>query len=266
MRREQTETHEVNPRVMLEGQTYSILPDWIRDASSLSDRAVRLWCVLYGFADRTSGEAWPWRSTLAERMNCSTDSVDRAIGELVGVGAVEVVHRYLPNGQQGGNLYRLLFRKGDTRTSAEGGYGHGGPGGVSTGAEGDMGTGAEQKNQNQLEQKPKNKKSAFDAEVMQLCELLADLVESNGSKRPVVTSSWLQTIDRMIRIDNRTAEQITTAITWCQQDDFWCMNVLSPSSLRKHYDRMRLQAKRQKAGGGARGLAGVRDYIEEAGL
>jgi Helix-turn-helix domain len=267
MDEDQKITNEINPRVILEGQTFTILPDWIRDSDHLSDRAIHLWCVLYGYADRTSGEAWPWRSTLADRLRCSTDSVDRAITELVKIKALEVVHRRLPNGTQGGNLYRLLSGKVDGRTGAEGDYEHGCGGDMSTGAERDMSTGAEQKNKNQLEPKPVNKKSlAQDSEAIRLCELLAELIEQNGSKKPVVTASWISIMDRIIRIDNRSPEQVRSAIDWCQKDDFWCMNILSPTSLRKHFDRMRLQAKRQRNTQGGKGLDGVREYIQEAGL
>jgi type IV secretory pathway VirB3-like protein len=102
-------------------------------------------------------------------------------------------------------------------------------------------------------------KADSNPEVGFLANLLADLIESNGSRRPTVTPTWHTTIDRMIRLDGRTPQQIEAAIRWCQNDDFWRANVMSPDKLRKQYDRLRLQASRTQT---TRGLTGVRDYLD----
>lgn len=96
-------------------------------------------------------------------------------------------------------------------------------------------------------------------EPTRLANLLADLIEANGSKRPTVTKAWVTTIDRMIRLDDRTVEQVEKAIRWAQGDEFWRANILSPDALRRQFDRMRLQARRGSSG--PRGLAGVRDFL-----
>lgn len=98
-------------------------------------------------------------------------------------------------------------------------------------------------------------------DVERLCALLAELVEANGSKRPPVTARWRQECDRLIRIDGRTAEQVERAIRWSQADGFWCTNVLSMPTLRKHYDRLRLAARRQ-AGGPAGPVDAGDAYLE----
>jgi hypothetical protein len=78
----------------------------------------------------------------------------------------------------------------------------------------------------------------------QACNLLADLIQSNGSKRPAVNDKWLSDMERLHKIDERSWEQITKAIEWCQADDFWRGNILSPAKLRKQYDQLRLAAQR----------------------
>jgi hypothetical protein len=78
----------------------------------------------------------------------------------------------------------------------------------------------------------------------QACNLLADLIEANGSKRPAVTDKWQSDMERLNRIDERSWEQITKAIEWCQADDFWRGNIMSPAKLRKQYDQLRLAAQR----------------------
>jgi hypothetical protein len=90
-----------------------------------------------------------------------------------------------------------------------------------------------------------------------LANLLADEIAANGSRRPSVTRAWVTVIDRMMRIDGRTEAEVEAAIRWAQSDDFWTANILSPEKLRKHYDRMRLQAGRSRS----RPLAGVADYL-----
>lgn len=82
------------------------------------------------------------------------------------------------------------------------------------------------------------------ADAARLCDLLADLIEGNGSKRPTVTDRWLKTARLMLDVDKRTEEQIERAIRWCQGDEFWRSNVMSMPKLREKYDQLRLAAQR----------------------
>lgn len=90
--------------------------------------------------------------------------------------------------------------------------------------------------------------SGLQPDVPRLCDLLADLIEANGSKRPPVGKTWHTEMDRLLRIDGRTPEQVERAIRWCQADAFWRANILSVPTLRKQYDRLRLAAKRDGGG------------------
>jgi hypothetical protein len=83
-------------------------------------------------------------------------------------------------------------------------------------------------------------------DVINACNLLADLIEQNGSKRPEVTDNWLRDMERLHRLDGRSWEQITAAINWVQNDSFWRANVMSPSKLRAQYDQLRLKAQAQQ--------------------
>ena len=94
-----------------------------------------------------------------------------------------------------------------------------------------------------------------------LAEYLAECIESNLGKRPKVTGRWIVTIERMIRIDGRTPDQVRNAITWATSDDFWSCNILSPEALRKHYDRLRMQAARDRQRSAPKGMEGVRDFL-----
>lgn len=85
------------------------------------------------------------------------------------------------------------------------------------------------------------------ADVLRICEYLADAIEANGSKRPTITQTWLAEARRMLDIDKRTEEQVVRAIDWCQRGEserarFWRPNVMSMPKLRTKFDQMRLQA------------------------
>ncbi|MGH8335266.1 MAG: hypothetical protein ACRETL_00245, partial [Gammaproteobacteria bacterium] len=93
---------------------FAIVPEWVLDAV-VSDAAVRLYAVLLRFG-QTSGARMPARSTLARRMHKkSTDTIDRAMRELVDLGAVVVQHRF-DGGQRLTNKY--LVRTSRPRVTA----------------------------------------------------------------------------------------------------------------------------------------------------
>ena len=99
-------------------------------------------------------------------------------------------------------------------------------------------------------------------ESLRLGNLLSELMVENGCKRPTVSEKWLRTLDRMHRIDGRSWEAIEGAIRWSQSDDFWAANVHSPDALRKHFEKMRMQASRTRTEKRS-ALDGVHQYIKE---
>ena len=72
---------------------FAIVPEWLLDAE-VSDRAKVLYAILARHADAKDGTAFPRRRTLARRLHCSVDSVDRAVRELTEMGALVREHRY----------------------------------------------------------------------------------------------------------------------------------------------------------------------------
>ena len=47
-------------------------------------------------------------------------------------------------------------------------------------------------------------------------------------------------MEKILRLDNRTPEQVADVIDWCQHDEFWQDNILSPAKLRKQLDKLEL--------------------------
>jgi hypothetical protein len=85
-----------------------------------------------------------------------------------------------------------------------------------------------------------------------LCHRLADYVAADppGSKRPTVTDDgWVVDMERMLRIDGRSAEQVANAMRWIFEEpdgEFWIANIRSPKKLRAQFDRLRADAMRKR--------------------
>jgi hypothetical protein len=102
----------------LHGTRFAIVPEWVI-YGEVSDRAIRLYAVLARHAN-TEHVAFPLRTTMAKLCRCSVDSIDRAVRELVEVGALIVEHQFAEGGKQRANLYTLVFDDPRGRTGAVG--------------------------------------------------------------------------------------------------------------------------------------------------
>ncbi|MFA7153915.1 MAG: hypothetical protein WC072_08995 [Methanoregulaceae archaeon] len=103
-------------------------------------------------------------------------------------------------------------------------------------------------------------------EAFRLSELLYSLILQNNpkAKKPDL-KKWAQTIDRMIRLDERDPQEIEAVIRWCQADDFWYANILSADKLRKQYDQLILKMGQQLKRRQPKGIEGI-VALEELGL
>lgn len=95
---------------------FAVVPESVLDG--VGSKAVHLYAILRRYTDK-GGEAFPRRRTLATRMGCSPDTVDRATRQLIAAGFLTVEARYRDDGGRTSNLYTL--RSTPIRTRAEGG-------------------------------------------------------------------------------------------------------------------------------------------------
>lgn len=83
---------------------------------------------------------------------------------------------------------------------------------------------------------------APDTVEFQLALQLRDGILRNYPKAKVPDNKdiqkWITTIDRMIRLDNRTPEEISSVIDFALQDSFWRQNILSADALRRQFDKL----------------------------
>jgi hypothetical protein len=235
---------------------FAIIPEWVLFAE-ISPQAVRLYGVLRRYADR-DGSCFPSRKRLASDLRMdSTKPVDKALKELVTIGAITITHRHTEQGDLQSNLYTVLSSPigGDEKLSTSPLFGpHG-----SSRKEATVGTESSQIRKAIIKE---SQDKEIPKQYLYLCNLLADLMVSNGVKRPTISGKWVGDIDKLIRIDEKTVEQVEAAIRWSQADSFWSSNIHSPAALRKQYEKMRLQAQRSKS---SKGVDVVRDYINNLG-
>jgi len=91
---------------------------------------------------------------------------------------------------------------------------------------------------------PKNKFSDDSIELILASELCNLILENNpNAKKPNDIQTWAKDIDKIIRLDNRKTDEISSVIKWSQKDSFWQGNILSPSALRKQFDKLTVQMK-----------------------
>lgn len=85
-------------------------------------------------------------------------------------------------------------------------------------------------------------------EEIKIAEQMAQIIKEFTPTAKVPTSfvKWAEVIDRTIRIDGRTPEQVLWLFRWSQNHDFWNRNIRSPDKLRKHWDSLVLEAKAER--------------------
>ena len=74
-----------------------------------------------------------------------------------------------------------------------------------------------------------------------LSHYLADRIRANGNNVRTVGKRWHDAMDRLIRIDGYTPEQIRQVIDWSQTNEFWAPNILSAPKLREKFDTLKGQ-------------------------
>ena len=71
--------------------------------------------------------------------------------------------------------------------------------------------------------------------------LLMRLRDRNPEHKQPNMQTWSSDADKILRIDKRNPVEVKAVIDWCQNDKFWYKNVMSISTLRDKYDRLKVQ-------------------------
>ena len=92
----------------------------------------------------------------------------------------------------------------------------------------------------------KDNKFNEDSAEFKLSLYLYELVNKNFTMKKPNLQTWASHIDKIIRIDGRTAEEVKRVIEWSQQDSFWKQNIRSTSKLRKQYAQLCMKMNMDK--------------------
>ena len=88
-----------------------------------------------------------------------------------------------------------------------------------------------------------------DSDEVRLTHLLFDLIKKRDPKHRLPDiQKWAEPIDKLIRIDGRSVQEVEQVIYWCQLDDFWQNNILSTQKLRKQFNQLALKTRKQNPG------------------
>lgn len=261
---------------------FALIPEWVLDAE-ISAQAVRLYGVLRRYADNRTLLAHPSRRTLADRLHVAdVKTVDRALAELVRVGAVTVTQRTRPGGSDlDSNGYRLHSSSGGRGTDATTpdpeqpdellipGTGRGvdatrvgapvpqgrGVDATRVRAPVPQGVGVPMPQELKPLELPTTQTpsvSVLRPDVEELCSRLHDKIIANGSKAEV-TQGWRDAARRLLDRDERPLAEALALVDWCQADSFWQANILSMPTFRKQYDKLRLRKAASNGSGNGHG-------------
>ena len=230
----------------------------------LSDKAYRLWFKLMAIANASGWDEWLSVPLLKLKSELHTDRNQTVLDTrniLVQAGRIEV-----RKGKRGKSAeYKLIpFPESSTvPNTGQDAVLKTGPNTVpKTGPNTGLNTGPYYK-QNKTKQNKKRKENKrdrpepdlyspkkrtydHDSQEYRLADRLKEKIMGNApDHKPISESqlqSWSNTFRLMIERDKREPSKIKNLIDWSQQNDFWRTNILSANALRKHYDRLRLQA------------------------
>ncbi len=77
-----------------------------------------------------------------------------------------------------------------------------------------------------------------------LAEYLLQKIRNNDNKfKQPKLQKWAQTMDKLIRLDKRSEEEIKVVVDFAITDSFWKSNILSADKLRKQFTTLLLQSK-----------------------
>ncbi|WP_422698924.1 hypothetical protein ACOX9P_09210 [Enterococcus durans] len=110
------------------------------------------------------------------------------------------------------------------------------------------------KNNNNPRNSQKTREYADDDPNKKLAILLLKLIRKNQNIKEPNLDKWANTIRLTIEADKRTGKEVQDMIVWSTSDEFWSGVILSPTSLRKHFDKMTVQKKKRKSPNGGRRL------------
>lgn len=237
------------------------IPDWLLESDSCSMNAKLVYALLCKFAGE-NGHCFPSQKTLAKRLKVSDRSIRNYLDELIDAKLIDVkrvglkkTNRYffLDHDDMHNNVGQENFsdqeRKGVSTQDRKG---------VSTPIERE--SKKESHSNNSVTTLVDDVPSVSDDSTWESAIALSHYLEASICKwdpthkfnsNPPSLKSWVKDIDRAIRLDGRTYDQLRFIIDYIftQNDkiaNFWAQNVQSGKKLREQFDKIKNQIKSKR--------------------
>jgi hypothetical protein len=209
--------------------------------------------VLVTLADTANdnGECWPGIAHISNKVEMSERTVIRKIADLVRLGYIEKDKRKGPDGRRKSNLYRLKIEASPYDNLSHGPYDKSGENHVPNDASPCDNAVTPNMNEPSVNTTVNNNPQRGDVDARQQDEVLAgwifELIQKlNPSHKQPSWHRWVKDIQLMRTVDKRTRKEIAELFKWANQHHFWQTNILSPASLRKHWDTLVIQKSGNK--------------------
>jgi len=89
-----------------------------------------------------------------------------------------------------------------------------------------------------------SRKFSEESEAYRLSVLLFEKIKELDPKAKMPDfQKWSEHMDKLMRLDSRTYEEIEVLILWISQDSFWSKNILSTKKLREKFSQLWINAK-----------------------
>ena len=234
----------------------TIVPNWRLEDPDLDPFELRIAAWLSSHADGWVGDHVT-RNLIAARLNISQGKVTSAMDRLVALGIVELSTIAVPQ-SEGGKRWDVIFdfdvweREPWSPHDQAPVTTRPGPGHVVT-TSSEVVQEEEQESPDAVSGVPVyDDEEQEPTEAIELCQGLARSIHSRGSKMPNITRGWVSDMEKLLRIDGHTVDEVRDMIIWLhhgktQSAAFWQTNIRSPKKLRVHFDRMREQRANEAA-------------------
>lgn len=242
---------------------------WSNSRSEPTDRLVLL--AIADAANDDGAEAYPSMAKLVAKTGLHERSIQRCLIRLRELGELVV---YPGVGPKGSNRYRLPMKDpGTTPPPAERHPGTETPRQTDGAADGHPGAAPSEPPAPRHPNRPSTTQSSSPSvkktraskehhreDVDEVCRRLAEAMVKVGWDEPTISDNWRREARLLLDRDQRPLDAVLRAIDWAFANDFWLRTIKSPTSLRAHYQTMRMQAKDRN---GSKGPPG---FVERDGL
>ena len=212
---------------------YSIIPATVRYNHNLKANEKLMYGEITALSSK-NGYCWAENRYFAELYDVHKITISKWLKNLEDNGYIRTELKYVYGTKQVSK--RLIYINDTPISQIAKGYKSNDYDPVSQNAKEELSTTS---NNNTSNNSTSRSKLKFETHHLKLAELLYKQIQSNlpNFKEPNL-EMWANEFRLIMERDKREGEEIQKLIIKSQSDDFWKKNILSPSKLRKQYDRL----------------------------